>query len=63
MRRIVNWIKQEYGDVDIIITENGISDTTGELEDYHRITYYDLYLNELMKGRVELVFSSHTCVY
>lgn len=50
MRRIVNWVKREYGDVPIYITENGLSDRTGTVEDHRRVNFYKLYINELMKG-------------
>lgn len=60
MRRIVNWVKREYGDVPIYITENGLSDRTGTVEDHRRVNFYKLYINELMKGyadRNSLFFS------
>lgn len=50
MRRIVNWIKQQYGDVAIYVTENGVSDNTGEIQDHLRVEFYRMYINELMKG-------------
>lgn len=52
MRRIVNWIKHQYGDVAIYVTENGVSDRTGDLQDYHRVNFYRMYINELMKGEL-----------
>ena len=54
MRRILKWIKEQYGDPSIIITENGCNqsgehDEMGEraLEDYYRIDWYRRYLNEV----------------
>lgn len=59
MRHIVNWIKREYGDVPIYITENGVSDNTGTLNDTTRVYYYKQYLNELLKGKLcKNVFTS-----
>ncbi|XP_052245872.1 lactase/phlorizin hydrolase-like isoform X2 [Dreissena polymorpha] len=49
-RGMVNWIRRQYGDVPIYITENGVSDTTGTLEDDHRVNFYRGYINELMKA-------------
>lgn len=46
----MNWIRKEYGDVPIYITENGVSDKNGTLEDTRRVNYYKQYLNELLKG-------------
>jgi len=50
----VNWIKNEYGDIPIYITENGVSDSTGTLDDETRVYFYKHYLNELMKGSKSL---------
>lgn len=36
---MLNWIKQRYGDWEIIITENGVSDSGGT-DDQPRIDYY-----------------------
>lgn len=54
MRRILKWIKENYGDPAIIITENGCNqagehEETGEraLEDYFRVEWYRRYLNEV----------------
>lgn len=52
IRRLVNWIKEEYGDVPIYITENGVSDNTGTLHDQQRVDYYKYYTNELLKGKL-----------
>ena len=50
IRKMVNWLKYNYGDIPIYITENGISDRNGSLHDDHRIHYYRLYISELLKG-------------
>ena len=50
MRRTVAWIKREYGDIPIVITENGFSDKQGNLDDMHRIYYLKHYINQLLKG-------------
>lgn len=50
MRTGVNWISDRYNNVPIYITENGISDDSGELQDQWRIDYYNAYINELLKG-------------
>jgi len=51
-RGMTNWIRRRYGDVPIYITENGLSDRNGSLEDHHRVNFYRQYINELMKGRM-----------
>lgn len=55
MRKILNWLKKEYNNVAVYVTENGISDKNGTLRDYHRIHYYRLYINEMLKGNSEKV--------
>lgn len=52
IRRVANWVKQQYGDVPIYFTENGVSDNTGTLDDYDRIKYLRSYINEVLKGKV-----------
>lgn len=39
MRKILNYIKIEYDNPQVFITENGYS-SDGELEDYKRIQYH-----------------------
>lgn len=35
----------------VYVTENGVSDRNGSLVDYHRIHFYRLYINEMLKGK------------
>uniref|UniRef100_A0A3P9CHH5 Lactase n=1 Tax=Maylandia zebra TaxID=106582 RepID=A0A3P9CHH5_9CICH len=50
-RRILNFIKEEYGNPPIIITENGISERgTVDLNDTHRSHYYEKYINQALKA-------------
>lgn len=39
IRKHLNWIKNTYGNPEIVITENGLSDNNGTLADDHRIAY------------------------
>lgn len=50
MRRLLNWIKEEYGDIPIYITENGVGLTDPGVEDTDRIFYHKTYINEALKG-------------
>ena len=53
IRRMVNWIGSEYGSsLPIVISENGVSDRIGNLDDMQRIYFYKHYLNQLLKGKV-----------
>ena len=50
IRKTMNWIKDHYGaELPIYITENGVSDRQGNLDDLNRIYYYKHYLNQLLK--------------
>ncbi|XP_064182876.1 lactase/phlorizin hydrolase [Anguilla rostrata] len=50
-RKILNFIKNEYGNPPIYITENGISERGPiNLNDIHRIHYYENYINQALKA-------------
>ncbi|KAG8125102.1 hypothetical protein E2320_020395 [Naja naja] len=52
-RRLLKWIKEEYNNPPIYVTENGISERTdGGLNDTWRIHYLKSYINEALKGIV-----------
>lgn len=48
-RKLLKWIKDEYNNPPVFVTENGVSDPT-ELNDTLRIHYYTHYLNELLNA-------------
>ena len=50
MNRLLQWIKNRYNNPDIIITENGISDSAGNTDDLTRVYYYKHYINSMLKG-------------
>ncbi|XP_059161912.1 uncharacterized protein LOC131944999 [Physella acuta] len=50
IRKVLNWLKNNYNNVPVYITENGISDRNGSLHDWHRVHYYRLYLSEILKA-------------
>ncbi|KAG1945169.1 lactase-phlorizin hydrolase-like isoform X1 [Pimephales promelas] len=50
-RKILNFIKEEYGNPTIYITENGVSERElVNLNDVLRIHYYDNYINQALKA-------------
>ncbi|KRT83938.1 glycoside hydrolase, partial [Oryctes borbonicus] len=49
LRKLLNWINKEYGNPEVIITENGFSDRGG-LNDCRRINYYNSYLTEVLNA-------------
>lgn len=52
MRKVLNYIKDNYGNPPVIITENGVSDRDGTLNDVNRITFFRDYINNVLKGKV-----------
>ncbi|XP_063633350.1 myrosinase 1-like [Cydia splendana] len=48
LRNVLNRIKQQYGDIKIIVTENGFSDFSTDLNDIGRIEYYKSYLEQVL---------------
>ncbi|XP_060034029.1 lactase/phlorizin hydrolase [Erinaceus europaeus] len=50
IRRLLNWIKEEYGDIPIYITENGVALRNPKVEDTDRIFYHKTYINEALKA-------------
>ncbi|CAK1547246.1 unnamed protein product [Leptosia nina] len=47
LRHIINWTRTNYGDWDILITENGFSNGNRSLEDSGRINYLESYLEQV----------------
>lgn len=41
-RKLLNWIRREYGNPPILITGNGFSDDTGEINDCRRVNYHNV---------------------
>lgn len=66
-RTILNFIKEQYGNPPIYITENGISERGDmDLNDVHRIHYYENYINQALKGITnDTVFYVHvsSCIF
>ena len=52
MRSALNWIREQYENVPVIITENGMSDVVGpDYEDDERIIWLRDYVNNVLKGK------------
>ncbi|NXA96488.1 LPH hydrolase, partial [Melanocharis versteri] len=52
-RKILRWIKEEYNNPPIYVTENGVSERRAfEFNDTWRIHYYRIYINEALKATV-----------
>ncbi|XP_063174479.1 lactase/phlorizin hydrolase isoform X1 [Candoia aspera] len=51
LRRLLNWIKEEYGNPPIYITENGVGiKTKSDVDDNKRNFYYKSYIDEALKA-------------
>ncbi|KAM6460587.1 lactase/phlorizin hydrolase [Liasis olivaceus] len=51
LRRLLNWIKEEYGNPPIYITENGVGiNIKSDVDDTKRIFYYKTYIDEALKA-------------
>ncbi|XP_061162617.1 lactase/phlorizin hydrolase-like, partial [Saccostrea echinata] len=50
LRKVLNWVKNTYNNIPVYITENGVSDRNGSLEDYNRVYFYRNYINEMLKA-------------
>ncbi|XP_074551426.1 uncharacterized protein LOC141808651 [Halichoeres trimaculatus] len=51
LRRLLNWIKEEYGDPEIYVTENGVAtDSKTTVDDIDRVFYYKTYVDEALKA-------------
>ncbi|XP_061861226.1 lactase/phlorizin hydrolase [Colius striatus] len=50
LRRVLNWVKEEYGNPPIYILENGVGTKTSDVDDNSRIFYYKTYIDEALKA-------------
>ncbi|XP_055494620.1 lactase/phlorizin hydrolase-like isoform X2 [Leucoraja erinacea] len=51
LRRLLNWIKEEYNNPPIYVTENGVATkSSSSVDDTDRIFYYKTYINEALKA-------------
>lgn len=59
-RKILKFIKDEYGNPPVYVTENGISERGAvNLNDMHRTHYYKNYINQALKGIFTLTGTYH----
>ena len=49
-RKLLNHIKDEYGNIEVLVAENGCSGDPEEMEDTNRLNYFKGYLNEMLKA-------------
>ena len=57
MRKTLQWIHDRFSNPEIIITENGISDRAGNIDDMARVYYYKHNINSMLKGKIILLYT------
>merc|ERR1712130_820309 len=50
IRRLLAWVSKQYGNPPVIVTENGVCDRLGNLDDMERVYYYKHYINQVLKA-------------
>ena len=58
LRYLLNWIRVQYKNPPLYITENGVSDSSGSLDDTCRVEYYRDYIDEVLKGKCAFLLES-----
>ncbi len=58
IRPLLNWVRQKFGNHQILITENGVSDRLGHIDDLHRIYYFKHYINQILKGQFTILLKA-----
>ncbi|KAJ8982454.1 hypothetical protein NQ317_010194 [Molorchus minor] len=51
--KMLVWLKNTYGDIEMFITENGVSDKSSDLEDDKRVSYHQTYLSAALDAIYE----------
>lgn len=54
-RKVLKWIRRNYGDVDVYITASGIDDQSLENDELRKY-YLEKYIQEALKGEVRGLF-------
>ncbi|KAI4468951.1 glycosyl hydrolase [Holotrichia oblita] len=52
-RKLLHWIKEQYNNPEVIVTENGFSTGGDDVTDCRRINYYNVYLEALLQAIYE----------
>ncbi|GJQ82457.1 hypothetical protein Trydic_g11868 [Trypoxylus dichotomus] len=52
-RKLLHWIKEQYNNPEILVTENGFSTSGNDVTDCRRINYYNVYLEALLEAIYE----------
>lgn len=55
---MLNWIKDNYNNIPVYVTENGYPDDTGTLNDFSRVEVLFGYISEVLKGTFSSIYFS-----
>ncbi|XP_061385063.1 myrosinase 1-like [Danaus plexippus] len=47
LRKLISWVKEQYGDIEIFIAENGFATHGQDLDDQDRVDYYKSHLEQV----------------
>nr|XP_032515080.1 myrosinase 1-like [Danaus plexippus plexippus] len=47
LRKLISWVKEQYGDIEIFIAENGFATHGQDLDDQVRVDYYKSHLEQV----------------
>lgn len=53
----MNWLKQQYGPLKFLITENGVPNLGSNLNDTGRVEFFESYLSQVMVVGAEKFFN------
>ncbi|XP_069355809.1 lactase/phlorizin hydrolase-like [Maniola hyperantus] len=48
LRKVIAWLRRQYGDIDVIITENGFTSRGNQLDDHDRVNFFKNHLHEVL---------------
>ncbi|CAH2097409.1 unnamed protein product [Euphydryas editha] len=48
IRKLLGWLKKEYGDIEFLITENGCASSSPDVDDEVRVQYYKEHLEQVL---------------
>ena len=53
IRQLLAWVSREFGNPPVIVTENGVCDRLGNIDDMERVYYYKHYVNQVIQREIK----------
>ena len=60
IRQLLAWVSREFGNPPVIVTENGVCDRLGNIDDMERVYYYKHYVNQVIQREIRPLFLKYT---